>query len=186
MVRSSAAMAGQNSSCSAVSASAVLIRSMPAGLSGSPYPRRLAGRGRDRERAGLAEIDAVAVACREPGAGAAVGTAPRPRALGGQLRHAVFAKDHRNGLDPDRADLGRRRGRGGEREAGGGSLDRRRFGVGGRATTGLDAGSTRSIAALATKPKPIAPLTQPSEIRPTRANFIVSPTLPLEQSAGSE
>jgi hypothetical protein len=42
------------------------------------------------------------------------------------------------------------------------------------------AGSTRSMAASATTPKANATLTQPSEIRQIRVNFIVSPTLPLE------
>src|SRR5882762_2224367 len=45
-------------------------------------------------------------------------------------------------------------------------------------------GISRSIAAFATRPNAIAPATQPSETRPTRANFIVNPTLPLKTQCG--
>jgi len=48
------------------------------------------------------------------------------------------------------------------------------------------AGITISLAAFATTPHAIAPLTHASEINPTRIDFIVIPTLPLDQSAGSE
>src|ERR1700736_2650543 len=45
-------------------------------------------------------------------------------------------------------------------------------------------GITMSMAAFATTPNATAPLTQASESKPIRADFIVSPTLPLGLKCG--
>ena len=120
--RSSAAIAGQNSSCSAVSASAVFMRSMPAAPSRSPSSGlRLAGRGRDRHRAGLARDRGgrCRIARRRPGA-ARARTRQRHGAAGARrTARRARPRDTIIGmvLTLTGRDFDRRRGRGGERES---------------------------------------------------------------------